>query len=1480
MKRLCTTYWLSLLMVCSLPEVQAQEVIFGYSGLFTLNTTGVQTIVGYSDIFTLNTTGVQTIVGYSDIFTLNTTLGQIMVGYSPVFSFNTIGAQVGANFIASDTVAMVNQQILFTDQSSGVLNPNSWTWNFGAGANPATATTKGPHNVSYSSVGSKTVTLTVKNAAGASHTEPKADYIRVNSQNNGIFLKIIKTDPGSAPVITKVGYHYKTETNKQIRTHLVTFDIVNGEVLIDNFPAPVNFPSGTKLKRSFDNEIILFGQAMVPRGHIHYEYDPAEEREHKRSAILMLHNDSEIRQDGAFPYSTSSPEYDAHWRYYKISEYPVSMLIPPNNNFPMNDDKIPLLLIHGWEGKYEVKKNPDAEAKLNETSYWFTTVKRLNLPGSEFAAWQYYYPYNSAHKHLAICLKSALEHLKTKYTSQKIRLVTHSMGGLVTLRYLTHFPIDAKSKVKKVLFMAPPAHGSLGANLYYKTIGGAILQASIGYDRHAPSVRDMKLGSDATWDIQDPAKPLPDLNSQNGLGDDYFVMLGTTYNFFRTDTYRKFNTPFHSCLHPEAANHHDGIVSISSGSLLDKGVGFATFHGNHDDAVHMQSYKRGSPNNQNIGSVDLLPSIIEQYFTLDYFPFLNKIKDNNHITAIVKPDRTVLKPSGQNLGNLNTNNWVDYKKGLLNIEFDNQVSPSTYQALYDSDNRVLSLWPKYFDPGNILFKGVFKCNTNSKNGKRYYFNDDQTIFKKEPNVNRAVIYNGCGIKLVQGENRIFVYDMNDKRIAVQPVHFKYCETNNVKIHIPNKLARNSEDNYTDTKKKYIVIEGTTVPDTLLTSFFVDDQATMVDFNISPVDVSNIDYPIRIKLKLPDGSPTDSTFPGSTYFHDYSLRLISLKIPNPMPGRWYVWLESSHPGANTMLYSAVAFLRSSVHSFLPDSTEVIAANAPMVLRAGLKVNDFNLTSGLRVIATVNKPNGGKDIFNITSSAVTQGSSYLFTLNYNFDLQGEYLVKYNIDGVYNTFNFERCLHQYIEAVDTIPFMFMPDISLRQQEPHKVLDLSQYIYNIDDYDTLFFSSEVISSNLSSLAFSASFDSLALYSYLHSNLSDTGTVVVRYTCHFDNLTVSDTMMVRVLLPELYVENVAISDSIIGNESDLLINYTLRNTGNFHAGAYDVSYYISNDSIIDQTDFCLKSKPILFHAADSILMVSDTLQLPVLNLFGSSYFLVKADAGNEINEIDELNNQVTKNLVLNLPPDPPIIISANPGNESVRLKWTSNYQPDIAGYIIYYGTDTTAMLNKIYRLNRDTVHTVSGLINDMTYYFALTGYKIMLVESELSNFVSATPGTCVSLSPVGLNTNNLTTISANLTWTSTSNETQWDIKWGLAGFNPASQGTLIGGVTANPYTHIGLTAATAYDFYVRAVCGEQVSAWAGPASFTTLPGILLGDANCNGTVNVLDIITMINYIMDLNPAPFCFQNADVNGDANVNVLDVIGVINIIMGGK
>jgi len=61
---------------------------------------------------------------------------------------------------------------------------------------------------------------------------------------------------------------------------------------------------------------------------------------------------------------------------------------------------------------------------------------------------------------------------------------------------------------------------------------------------------------------------------------------------------------------------------------------------------------------------------------------------------------------------------------------------------------------------------------------------------------------------------------------------------------------------------------------------------------------------------------------------------------------------------------------------------------------------------------------------------------------------------------------------------------------------------------------------------------------------------------------------------------------------------------------------------------------------------------------------------------------------------------------------------------------------------------------------------------------------------------------------------------------------------------------------------------------------MLAGDANCDGIINILDAITIVNYVIGYNPQPFCFENADVTVDGTINILDVIGTVNIIFDNK
>jgi hypothetical protein len=118
--------------------------------------------------------------------------------------------------------------------------------------------------------------------------------------------------------------------------------------------------------------------------------------------------------------------------------------------------------------------------------------------------------------------------------------------------------------------------------------------------------------------------------------------------------------------------------------------------------------------------------------------------------------------------------------------------------------------------------------------------------------------------------------------------------------------------------------------------------------------------------------------------------------------------------------------------------------------------------------------------------------------------------------------------------------------------------------------------------------------------------------------------------------------------------------------------------------------------------------------------------------------------------------------------------------------------------------------------YESITGEISFYVESDGSvqgtTFVyelsCSPPPSCPA--PLNLATDNLTANSVDLTWTPGGSETEWEVLFGEAGFDPETEGTLVNdndgtlGVTLSD-----LTPETTYDAYVRAICGEgDISDW------------------------------------------------------------------------
>ncbi|MFM2136443.1 MAG: hypothetical protein RL021_1843 [Bacteroidota bacterium] len=87
-------------------------------------------------------------------------------------------AQPVADFSANLTTACQGQPVIFTSASTGTIS--SYSWDFGAGASPATSSSAGPVTVTFSVSGNKTIRLIVSGTSG-SDTLTMTDYIRVLS---------------------------------------------------------------------------------------------------------------------------------------------------------------------------------------------------------------------------------------------------------------------------------------------------------------------------------------------------------------------------------------------------------------------------------------------------------------------------------------------------------------------------------------------------------------------------------------------------------------------------------------------------------------------------------------------------------------------------------------------------------------------------------------------------------------------------------------------------------------------------------------------------------------------------------------------------------------------------------------------------------------------------------------------------------------------------------------------------------------------------------------------------------------------------------------------------------------------------------------------------------------------------------------------------------------------------------------------------
>ena len=60
--------------------------------------------------------------------------------------------------------------------------------------------------------------------------------------------------------------------------------------------------------------------------------------------------------------------------------------------------------------------------------------------------------------------------------------------------------------------------------------------------------------------------------------------------------------------------------------------------------------------------------------------------------------------------------------------------------------------------------------------------------------------------------------------------------------------------------------------------------------------------------------------------------------------------------------------------------------------------------------------------------------------------------------------------------------------------------------------------------------------------------------------------------------------------------------------------------------------------------------------------------------------------------------------------------------------------------------------------------------------------------------------------------------------------------------------------------------------------GIILGDLNSDGVINIQDIVLLVSIIIDdSNINDFQIYSGDFNADNNIDVLDIVQLVNIII---
>ena len=198
-------------------------------------------------------------------------------------------------------------------------------------------------------------------------------------------------------------------------------------------------------------------------------------------------------------------------------------------------------------------------------------------------------------------------------------------------------------------------------------------------------------------------------------------------------------------------------------------------------------------------------------------------------------------------------------------------------------------------------------------------------------------------------------------------------------------------------------------------------------------------------------------------------------------------------------------------------------------------------------------------------------------------------------------------------------------------------------------------------------------------------------------------------------------------------------------------------------------------------------------------------------------NDVFVDNFVVDLQPnclEPSGVTAANITASSADVTWTDANTPASALFTVSYGPAGFTAGSGTEQTVNTTSYALTGLSAETAYdVYVRADCGIASGWSIVESFTTL-PSCYV---PTAVTVSNVLGTSADVSWTANANNSSpsYEVEYGLSGFAQGS-GTVVTSSTTS-VSLSGLTTATSYDVYVRAVCavGDE-SQWTSVANFTT----------------------------------------------------------------